>query len=106
MINNATKRAILRWIYLIFAIPIIGYIYSPFAELPNYAPLFDIFHFRSFSFQDSGCMQAFFAVIGVAVWLGTYQLLGYAMAILSLIVLLIGRKVWLLIQTRQSKGSA
>ena len=37
--NNATKRSILRWIHLIFAIPIIGYVYSPFEELPNYAPI-------------------------------------------------------------------
>ena len=39
MISNATKRSILRWIHLIFAIPIIGYVYSPFAELPHYAPV-------------------------------------------------------------------
>ncbi len=39
MISNATKRSILRWIHLIFTIPIIGYVYSPFAELPNYAPV-------------------------------------------------------------------
>ena len=106
MINNATKRASLRWIHLFFAIPIIGYIYSPFAELPNYAPVVRYISFPVILFQDSGCMQAFFAVIGVAVWLGTYQLFGYGMAILSLVVLLIGRRVWLLIQTRQSKGSA
>ena len=37
--SSATKRAILRSIHLIFAIPIIGYVYSPFAELPNYAPI-------------------------------------------------------------------
>jgi hypothetical protein len=36
--KESTKRAIFRWIHLIFAIPIIGYIYSPFKELPNYAP--------------------------------------------------------------------
>lgn len=36
--NDATKRSILRWIHLIFGIPIIGYLYSPFKELPNYAP--------------------------------------------------------------------
>jgi hypothetical protein len=35
--NDATKRSILRWIYIIFGIPIIGYIYSPFEEIPNYA---------------------------------------------------------------------
>lgn len=37
--KEATKRSILRWIHIIFAIPIIGYIYSPFEELPNYAPV-------------------------------------------------------------------
>ena len=37
--TEATKRSILRWIHIIFAIPIIGYIYSPFKELPNYAPV-------------------------------------------------------------------
>jgi hypothetical protein len=39
MISAAVKRSILRWIHLIFAIPIIGYAYSPFEELPNYAPV-------------------------------------------------------------------
>ncbi len=34
--SNATKRSILRWVHLFFGIPIIGYVYSPFAELPNY----------------------------------------------------------------------
>jgi hypothetical protein len=37
--KDATKRSILRWIHLVFAIPIAGYIYSPFKELPNYAPV-------------------------------------------------------------------
>ena len=37
MIKATTKRSILRWVHLILAIPILGYIYSPFAELPNYA---------------------------------------------------------------------
>ena len=39
MISNATKRSILRWIHIIFGIPILGYIYSPFEQLPNYAPI-------------------------------------------------------------------
>ena len=34
-----TQRTISRWIHLIFSIPIIGYIYSPFDQLPNYAPV-------------------------------------------------------------------
>ena len=37
--TDATKRSMFRWIHLVFAIPIIGYIYSPFKELPNYAPV-------------------------------------------------------------------
>jgi len=38
MIRDATQRSITRWIHLVFAIPIIGYIYSPFEQIPNYAP--------------------------------------------------------------------
>jgi thiosulfate reductase cytochrome b subunit len=32
------QRLILRWIHIIVAIPIYGYIYSPFEKLPQYAP--------------------------------------------------------------------
>lgn len=37
--SEATKRAIVRWIHIVISIPIIGYIYSPFEDIPNYAPL-------------------------------------------------------------------
>jgi thiosulfate reductase cytochrome b subunit len=37
IMNEATKRSIVRWIHIVFAIPIIGYIYSPFEQIPNYA---------------------------------------------------------------------
>ena len=37
--REATKRSILRWIHIVLAVPIIGYVYSPFKELPNYAPV-------------------------------------------------------------------
>ena len=37
--KDATKRSIFRWIHLVFSIPIIGYIYSPFEQIPNYAPV-------------------------------------------------------------------
>jgi predicted tellurium resistance membrane protein TerC len=36
--NQGTTRSILRWIHVVFSIPIIGYVYSPFEEIPNYAP--------------------------------------------------------------------
>ena len=37
--KQSTQRSIFRWIHLFFSIPIIGYAYSPFEELPNYAPV-------------------------------------------------------------------
>ncbi|MGA2600008.1 MAG: hypothetical protein ABSH09_23815 [Bryobacteraceae bacterium] len=36
--NQATIRLIFRWIHIVFSIPILGYIYSPFEEIPKYAP--------------------------------------------------------------------
>jgi hypothetical protein len=36
--HRPRSRTIFRWIHLVFAIPILGYIYSPFNEIPNYAP--------------------------------------------------------------------
>ncbi len=39
MISAATERLILRWIHIVISIPIYGYIYSPFDQLPKYAHL-------------------------------------------------------------------
>jgi hypothetical protein len=38
MMSSAAKRSIFRWIHIVSGIPIIGYVYSPFEEIPNYAP--------------------------------------------------------------------
>jgi len=35
--KEATQRMIVRWIHIVLAIPIVGYIYSPFDVLPDYA---------------------------------------------------------------------
>lgn len=35
--KQATRRWILRWIHIILAIPIAGYVYSPFENIPDYA---------------------------------------------------------------------
>jgi hypothetical protein len=35
--RETTKRSILRWIHIVFGIPIVGYIYSPFDAIPQYA---------------------------------------------------------------------
>ena len=101
--SSATKRSILRWIHLIFTIPIIGYVYSPFEELPNYAPVvrfvaIPVLILSGF-WMYAGVL---FAIIGVALWLGSYQLFGYGAAILSLVALFIARKIWLVIRARQS----
>jgi hypothetical protein len=38
IVNRGTTRLIFRWIHLVFSIPILGYIYSPFDKIPSYAP--------------------------------------------------------------------
>ncbi|HEY2836730.1 MAG TPA: hypothetical protein VGI89_09190 [Rhizomicrobium sp.] len=35
--KETTKRTILRTVHLVLAIPIVGYIYSPFEVIPDYA---------------------------------------------------------------------
>ena len=107
MISSASKRSVLRWIHLIFTIPILGYVYSPFEEIPNYAPVVR-FVFVPVLILSGFWMYAgvFFAIIGVALWLGACYLSGYGAAILSEVALFVARKTWLMIRARQSKGPA
>ena len=35
--KSPMQRTIFRWIHIIGSIPILGYIYSPFEKLPDYA---------------------------------------------------------------------
>jgi hypothetical protein len=35
--NKNLQRSVFRWIHIFFSIPILGYIYSPFDKLPDYA---------------------------------------------------------------------
>ena len=37
--KDPITRSIFRWIHIVFGIPIIGYIYSPFEKIPQYAPV-------------------------------------------------------------------
>ena len=37
LVTRGLTRTIFRWIHLIFSIPILGYIYSPFDKIPLYA---------------------------------------------------------------------
>src|SRR6058998_2015171 len=104
IMKDATKRSIIRWIHLVFSIPILGYIYSPFEEIPKYAPavrfIFVPAMILSGFWMYSG---VFFAIIGVAMWLGAYYLSGYGAAILGQVALFIARKTWLVIRARHSK---
>ena len=104
MISKATQRTFLRWIHLIFAIPILGYIYSPFEEIPNYAaavrfvfvPVIILAGYWMYS-------GVFFAIIGVALWLGAYVLSGLVAALLSQVALFVAWKTWLMVRARRSR---
>ena len=37
IVKRGISRTVFRWIHIVFAIPILGYIYSPFEKLPDYA---------------------------------------------------------------------
>jgi hypothetical protein len=103
---NATKRSILRWIHIIFSIPILSYIYGPVAEVQTYAGAVRVV-FVPIIVLSGFWMYAgvFFAVIGVAVWLGAYYLSGFWAAVLSQVGLFIARKTWLMMHARHSKRS-
>ena len=102
--NNATKRSILRWIHIVCTIPVLGYVYGPISEVQQYAGVARLV-FVPVIILTGYWMYAgvYFAVIGVAVWLGTYQMFGYEATVLSQVALFIARKVWLVIRARSSK---
>ena len=104
MISRATIRSILRWVHLVLAIPILGYIYSPFEEIPQYASI-TRFVFVPVTMLAGYWMYAgwVFAIIGVGVWLGAYRLSGIGAAILSQAALFAGREVWLMIRVRRKE---
>ena len=106
MISNATKRSILRCIHLLFTIPILGYIYGESSEVRQYAGAVR-FVFVPVLILSGYWMYAdvFFAIIGVAVWLGAICLSGVGAAILNQVALFIARKTWLVVRARHSKQS-
>ena len=38
MMRDSTQRSLFRWMHIVLAIPILGYVYSPFENIPQYAP--------------------------------------------------------------------
>lgn len=107
MISKARQRSVLRWVHLVLSIPILGYIYSPPAEAQQYAsavrgvfvPVIILTGFWMYA-------GVVFAVVGVALWLGTSQFFGYGTAILGQIGLFIARKIWLVMRARQTRDPA
>ena len=104
MISKATQRSILRVIHLVLAIPILGYIYSPFEEIPKYATVTRFVFVPIIIIAGYSMWRgAIFAIIGVALWLSAYRLSGVGAAILSQVALFIAWKIWLVIRARRSK---
>ena len=102
--KEANKRAILRWIHIVFGIiPILGYVYSPFDQIPNYAPL-TRYGFVPVLLLTGYWMYAgmIFGIIGTILWLGLVRFYGYWPAVLSQVALFIGWKVWAAMRTRRS----
>src|SRR5947207_15283819 len=103
--SNATKRAILRSVHLILAIPIIGYVYRPFAELPNYAPVVRLVSIPAVILSGYWMYAGvIFAIIGVALWFGALYLSGSGAPILSQFALFIPPKIWLVIRCDRAIG--
>jgi len=101
-----TKRSILRWIHLVLAIPILGYIYSPFEEIPNYASTTRYVFVPIIMLAGYWMWRgAIFAIIGVALFLGAFRLSGVGAAILSQVALFIAWKIWLMIRARGSRAA-
>jgi hypothetical protein len=102
--NAAGKRAILRWVHIVAAIPLLGSIYGEPSEVQEYVGavrlLFVPVMILSGYWMYSGVL---FAVIGAAAWLGAYHLSGFGAAVLSQVVLFIAWKIWLVLRARRSE---
>ena len=56
--KDATLRSIVRVAHLVMSIPIIGYIYSPFDVIPNYATPTRFVFFPAMVVTGFGCGKA------------------------------------------------
>ncbi len=102
-ISPSVQRTVLRWIHLVFSIPILGYIYGPIKDVQQYAEavrfVFLPVIMLSGLWMFSGII---FALLAVAVWLGAYWVGGSGTAIVGQVALFTARKVWLALRARQS----
>ncbi len=56
--NRAITRTIFRWVHIVFAIPILGYIYIRLTNSRAMPSRPGLSSFPSWSFQDCGCGKA------------------------------------------------
>lgn len=105
--RNATKRSILRWIHLIVTIPVLGYIYGKPTDVEQYAGaaryIFVPVLILSGYWMYAGVV---FAIVGVGLWLAAFRLSGFGTALLSQVILLIGRQLWLMLRARRRSLTA
>jgi hypothetical protein len=105
--NNAIKRSFMRWTHLFASVPILSYIYGKPSEVQQYANsvryVFVPVIVLSGIWMYAGVT---FAVIGVALWVGAFQLGGFWAAVLSQVALFIARRIWLKVRAQRSKRPA
>ena len=58
IMKDATNRSIVRWIHIVFSIPILGYVYSPIEEIPKYAARVRFVVVPVMLFRHFGCGKA------------------------------------------------
>ena len=105
-ISPTVQRTALRWIHLVFSIPILGYIYGPIKDVQQYAEAVRFVFLPVIMLSGLWMFSGiFFALLAVAVWLIAYGAGGSGAAILSQAVLFLARKIWLIIHVRRSRSN-
>lgn len=100
----STKRTILRIVHLVSVIPVLGYVYQPVAEAPEYQ------RFTQMVFIPVAIMAGFWmymgliwGVLGAASWVGLNYFVdgneGFGAALLAQIVLFVVRFFWKRMET-------
>ena len=100
--RNAVKRSILRWVHLVATIPVLGYVYGKPSDVEQYVggpryifvPVLILTGYWMYGGLE-------LAAIGVVLWLGAFRLSGFGAALLSQILMLAGRSIWIASRPRR-----
>lgn len=103
MIKENVKRSIFRWVHVVCGIPIIGYIYSNVNEAQQYGDAVRMGFVPVLLFSGFWMYAGlYYALISVGSWIAATQLSGFGAAVLTQVVLLIGRKIYFAFRNRTS----